>query len=263
MPFATSADGTRIAYETAGSGPALIIVDGAMCYRESGPSRPLSAALSPYFAVTIYDRRSRGESGDTQPYAVDREIEDLQAVIKAVGGPVYLYGASSGGMLALLTAARTGEVKRVMSYEAPVIVDAQHQAMTQADINETEAMVAAGRRSDAIKKFMRFVDVPGFALLMMSMMGVFKKIGVVAHTLPNDYRLMFPYQQGKPLPPAPFDLIRVPVLIADGGKSPPWMRSGQRALATAVSGADYGTVEGQTHIVNPKAQLPLIREFFA
>src|SRR5262245_622882 len=103
MPTLTSADGTTIAYESSGHGPALILVDGAMCFRGGGPMRPLAAELQDTFTVYAYDRRGRGESDDTLPYAVEREIEDLQALVATAGGEAYVYGISSGAALALAT----------------------------------------------------------------------------------------------------------------------------------------------------------------
>src|SRR5262249_12365626 len=91
-----SADGTLIAHEKCGAGPPLVLVDGAVCHRASGPSRPLAARLAGSFTVYAYDRRGRGESGDTAPYAPEREIEDLIAVIEAAGGQADVYGISSG-----------------------------------------------------------------------------------------------------------------------------------------------------------------------
>src|ERR1700755_1481848 len=101
MSTLTSADGTMIAYERAGDGPPVILVDGALCHRGSGPARPLAKALADQFTVYTYDRRGRGESGDTAPYAVEREIEDLQALVEEGGGTVAVYGISSGAALAL------------------------------------------------------------------------------------------------------------------------------------------------------------------
>src|SRR6185312_9329139 len=95
MSTVTSQDGTTIAYTVSGQGPAVILVDGAMCYRDSGPAGPLAERLAANYTVYIYDRRGRGESGDTQPYAVEREVEDLDALIHEAGGTAYLYGISS------------------------------------------------------------------------------------------------------------------------------------------------------------------------
>ena len=118
-----SSDGTPIAYETAGDGPPVILVDGALCYRASGPSAPLAALLAEHFTVFTYDRRGRGESGDTAPYAVEREVEDIAALIDEAGGSACVYGISSGAALALEAANRGLGIERLVVYEAPFIVD--------------------------------------------------------------------------------------------------------------------------------------------
>src|SRR5262249_20103197 len=123
MPQVRSSDGTSIAYERSGSGPALILVDGALCYRDSGPSRPLAAQLVQHFTVYVYDRRGRGESGNTLPYAIEKEVADIQALIDEAGGSALVYGISSGAALAL-EAAQTGlAIPKLALYEAPFMVD--------------------------------------------------------------------------------------------------------------------------------------------
>jgi len=261
MPTVTSRDGTPIAYETMGSGEPLILVDGAMCYRDSGPMRPLAEALEDHFSVVIYDRRGRGESGDTQPYSVDREVEDIEALLQAVGGSAHLYGCSSGGALALEAANRLSGVRKLMIYEAPFIVDDSRDPMTDETLARLDELVATGRRSDAVKLFMKFVGMPGFLILIMPFMKVWSKLTGIAHTLPYDMALVGPYEKGKPLPAGSWNDVSAPVLVADGGKSPAWMRNAQAALARNLH-AEYRTLPGQTHMVNADAQAPLIVEFF-
>src|SRR5262245_54767576 len=143
MPTVQSKDGTTIAYDRAGNGPALILVDGAMCYRAFGPSRDLAPRLTQWFTVYIYDRRGRGESGDTQPYSTDREVEDLEALIGVAGGHAMLYGVSSGAALALDTASKVRGVDKLILYEAPFIVDDSREPLTSD---------YWGRISDAVKR---------------------------------------------------------------------------------------------------------------
>jgi pimeloyl-ACP methyl ester carboxylesterase len=119
MKTTTSKDGTRLAYEQLGSGPALVLVDGAMCGRAFGPMAELAARLAPRFTVYHYDRRGRGDSGDTPPYAVEREVEDLAAIVDAAGGSAYLYGTSSGAVLALRAAAAGVRVPKMVLFEPP------------------------------------------------------------------------------------------------------------------------------------------------
>src|SRR5262249_32465298 len=123
MKTVTSEDGTTIAYDQTGNGPPLVLVDGALNSRAFGLNRPLAAILADRFTVITYDRRGRGDSGDTQPYAAQREIEDLAAVIDATGGPAHVYGISSGAGLALETAcAVPAHVAKLALYEAPFVV---------------------------------------------------------------------------------------------------------------------------------------------
>src|SRR5690349_3010578 len=147
MPTVTSADGTTIAYETTGSGPALVLVDGAMCYRASGPARPLAAALADTFTVHLYDRRGRGESGNTLPWSEDREIEDLAAVLEAAGGEAALVGESSGAVLAADAAAKLPGVTHLALYEPPFIVDDTRAPREATFTADTEALIARDDRS--------------------------------------------------------------------------------------------------------------------
>ena len=129
MPSVFSKDGTRIAFDREGQGPPLILVDGAMCYRDSGPARPLAKLLKPQFTVITYDRRGRGESTDTAPYSVEREVEDIDALIQEAGGSAYVYGISSGAALAMEAGTRLPGIRKLALYEAPFIVDATHSPL--------------------------------------------------------------------------------------------------------------------------------------
>lgn len=263
MPFVISKDGTRIAYDRLGEGPPLILVDGAMCYRDSGPMLQLAEALRDRFSVIIYDRRGRGESGDTLPYAVEREVEDIEALLDAAGGTAFVYGCSSGGALAMEAANRLPGIQKLMIYEAPFIIDDSRPPMTDAEMKKMDALVAAGKRGDAVKLLMRFVGVPGFGIVIMQLMrSVWRKLTGIAHTLPYDLAIVGPYQHGKPLPAGKWQDIRAKTLVADGGKSPAWMRNSQQALARNLH-AEYRTIAGQTHMVKADAQAPVIKEFFA
>lgn len=261
MNTTTSLDGTTIAYDRVGSGPALILVDGAMCHRASGPNGPLAELLAPHFTVYTYDRRGRGDSGDTAPYSVDREIEDLRALIAEAGGSALVYGISSGAALALEAAARGLPISKLALYEAPFIVDDSRPAAPGDFEERMSALVAAGRRGAAIKYFMKAgVNLPGVVVAMMPLMPAWKKLKAVAHTLPYDLAFVVGYQRGKPLPT--FGSVEMPAMVIDGGKSPQWMRNGMRELSAAIPGAGYRTLEGQTHIVKPQALAPVLVDFF-
>ena len=153
-------------------------------------------------------------------------------------------------------------VKKLIVYEAPFIVDGSRSPLTEEDQRTASRFIAEGRRGSAVKQFMRFVGVPGFGIVMMQLMrGVWRKLTGVAHTLPYDYQIVGPYQRGRPLSAGEWRDITAPVLVADGGKSPAWMRNGIAALAKNL-GAEYRTLEGQTHMVKADAQAPMIKEFF-
>ena len=155
-----SADGTPIGFEGIGSGPALVLVDGALCYRAVGQSGKLAELLAPHFTVFTYDRRGRGQSGNTLPYAVDREVDDIAAIVGAAGGVASLWGMSSGAVLALEAARRlNGGIDKLALCEAPFVVD-DSRATTENDWRRINEAVAAGRRGNAVKLFMQSVGVP-------------------------------------------------------------------------------------------------------
>src|SRR5919202_2475259 len=260
--FATSADGTRIAYEVRGSGPPLVLVDGAMCQRTLGPSAGLAQALAPDFAVHVYDRRGRGESDPgTTPWSIDREIEDLAAIIGATGGFAHVLGVSSGGALALEAAARGVPITRLAVYEAPFIVDDSREPHPVDVPDRVAELVARGERGEAVKTFMRMVGLPAPFIGLMRILPAWRKMTAIAHTLPYDLAIVNPHQQGEPLPEGRYAAVRQPTLVIAGGKSPRYMRNAQAAIAAAVPGARLVTLPGQTHMVRAKVTAPVVREF--
>jgi pimeloyl-ACP methyl ester carboxylesterase len=263
MNHARSKDGTLIAFERAGSGPALILVDGALCYRASGPSRPLAALLSERFTVYWYDRRGRGDSTDTTPYAIEREIEDLDALIREAGGSAFVYGISSGAALALEAANHGLAIRKLALYESPCIVDNTHAPMPADFLTRLNAVVAADRRSEAVKMFLRLVDLPAIAMVLMPLLPAWSKLKAVAHTLPYDITIVQDNQRGKPFQPARWADVKMPTLAMDGSKSPAWMRNGMRALAGVLPNATFRTLEGQTHMLKAEAAAPVLLEFFS
>src|SRR5262245_46443215 len=255
-PMATetvrSKDGTTIAFSRAGSGPSLIFVDGALCYREFGPSKQIAEQLSPCYTVFTYDRRGRGESGNTPPYAMEREVEDLDAVIQAAGGSAFVLAISSGVALALEAARRGLAITRLAVYEAPFIVDSARTPIDDNYLPQLRQFLAEDRRGDAVKQFMRLVQVPAIGILMMQLMPAGNKLKAVAPTVVHDISMVERYQRGRALPADYWSSVHQPTLVMDGGKSPAWMRNAQRALAEAVPGAKSRTLEGQTHMVSAK-----------
>jgi pimeloyl-ACP methyl ester carboxylesterase len=262
MQPAYSKDGTPIAFTKQGQGPAVIIADGALCYRDSGPSGPLAELLKPYFTVYTYDRRGRGSSGDTHPYAVEREVEDIEALINDAGGSAYVYGTSSGAALALEAASRIDGVKKLALYEAPFIVDDSVPPQPDDYLARMDGLIAAGRRGDAVRLFMRTVGVPAFFVAIMRFMPVWPKLKGVAHTLPYDFRVLGDNRSGKPYPPNRWATVTMPTLVMDGGKSPDSMRHAMRCLAETLPHAQYRTLQGQTHLLKPEALTPVLVEFF-
>lgn len=261
MSTTVSADGTKIAYTRAGSGPALVLVDGAMCYRGSSPNDALAKELAAHFTVYTYDRRGRGESTDTGPYAVEREVEDLAALVKEAGGDVFLFGISSGAALAL-EAARSLPVTKLALYEPPFIVDDTRPRVPVDYPARLDAALREGKRGKAVKMFMtEGVGLSGTTVALMRIMPFWAKLKRVAHTIPYDTALVDGRQSGEPLPAA-WPEVKVPTLVADGGKSPDWMRNGVAALAQVLPSAEYRTLPGQTHIVKAAALAPVLKEFY-
>jgi pimeloyl-ACP methyl ester carboxylesterase len=256
-----SKDGTTIAFDRIGGGPPLILVDGALCSRAMGPCGPLATLLAAHFTVFTYDRRGRGDSGDNAPYAVEREIEDLQALVDEAGGAVSIWGVSSGAVLALEATSRLIGVTKLALYEAPFIVDASRPT-TEEDWPRIVDAVAGGRRGQAVKFFLKSVGVPAIVVALMPLMPAWSKLKAVAHTLPYDGAIVRENQKGRPLPATRWASVTIPTLVMDGGNSPQWMRHATRALASALPNAKYRTLEGQTHMVKEKAHAPVLVEFF-
>ncbi|MCO5999672.1 alpha/beta fold hydrolase [Actinoallomurus rhizosphaericola] len=257
-----SADGTRIAFTRTGEGPAVILVDGALCSREFGPLGKLAAELNGRFTVYTYDRRGRGESGDAPSYDPAREIEDLAALIEEAGGSAHVCGVSSGAALALEAARRGLPIGRLALYEAPFIVDDSRTPVPDDYVAALERAVAAGRPGDAVRYFMRFVGMPAVMVAMMRFMPGWSKLKKVAHTLPYDGAFVNEFQKGRPLPAGRWASVTVPTAVIDGGKSPAWMRNANAALAAGIPGAAYRTLPGQTHMVKAGALAPALTRHF-
>ena len=260
--FVTSADGTQIAYESSGGGPALVLVDGALCQRSMGPSRGLAKELAGRFTVYAYDRRGRGDSGPgASSYAVAREVEDLLAVIEAAGGRAHVFGASSGAVLALEAARHGAPIERLAVYEAPFVVDDTHPPNDPRLPERLQASVDEGRRGEAVTTFMRTVGAPGPFIALMRLLPVWRKLKGVAHTLPYDLSIVIEHEQGRPLPAGYYADVGSETLVLAGGKSPAYMRNAQAAIAEAVPGARLETLAGQTHMIKPKVVAPVLTRF--
>lgn len=254
MKHVTSKDGTKIAYETTGEGPPLVLVGGAFCDRRARASgTPLAELLAPHFTVTSFDRRGRGDSTDTPPWSIEREVEDLAALIDVVAGAAgrraSVFGISSGGLLALEALKRELPIASVATYEAPIVLDPKRRPSTDL-ADELAALSSSGKRSEAAALFLaRVVGVPPPAIEGMKRAPMWPALESLAHTLSYDVHLAA----------GAVDLLehlaraRRPVFVIDGGGSPPFMREGGAALAKALPNARHDTLEGQTHDVEPAA----------
>jgi pimeloyl-ACP methyl ester carboxylesterase len=252
----TSADGTVISYERAGEGPALILVDGAMCFRAAGPMRPLAALLTGKFTVYSYDRRGRGESTDTPSYAPAREVEDLAALIAEAGGSACLYAMSSGGALALATASASAGVKGLALYEPPYLSEVQGPARSKEYGERLTEALAEGRNGDAVELFLTLVGVPAPGIAHMRGQPGWSTLEGIAPTLGYDNELL---GDGY----APKDLrIPAPILVMHGGATTETLRGAAEATAAAFPGAQHLTIEGQTHDVAPDVLAPVLARFF-
>jgi pimeloyl-ACP methyl ester carboxylesterase len=256
----TSRDGTTIAYERLGAGPSLVLVDGAMCYRAFGPCRGLAEKLADKFTVYFYDRRGRGESGDTTPYAPEREFEDLAAVIEAAGGSAFVFGFSSGGALALQAAASGVGMSKVASYEAPFVGEVVVKGKPVDALAQLNERLAAGDRAGAVNYFMvRMVGAPAFMPIVMKLMPkVFTQLKAIAHTLPYDTELM----RGFVVPTEELAKVSIPALVMGGSKAKPNMRAAVESVAHSIPGSVQKTLQGQTHQVAPEAIAPELVAFF-
>ena len=263
MEKVISKDGTPIAVERSGNGPALVLVDGAMCSRAFGPMPPLAKQLASHFTVYHYDRRGRGDSGNGFTYDVQREIDDLAAVVQLAGGSAMVFGISSGAALAAEAARQLRGIRKLALYEAPYVIDDTHAPLPPGFIAETKALVAAGDRSGAVKKFMRYVGTPWFAVLVMPLLPFWKKLTAIAHTLSNDLEIIAPHHTGTPFPDDKWSAVTIPVLVMAGGKSPAYMQNAMRAWAKTFPNAVHRTLAGQTHMVKQDVLAPALNEFFA
>jgi pimeloyl-ACP methyl ester carboxylesterase len=213
--------------------------------------------------VFTYDRRGRGDSTDTAPYAVDREIEDLDAVIAEAGGSAYVFGLSSGAALALEAAARGSAITKLVLYEAPFIVDDCRAPVPDDIVLQFEELLADDRRGDAVRLFMRQVGAPRVITGLMRFLPVWPKLKAVAHTLPYDMTIMAGRQSGKPLADGCWATAMMPTLVLVGENSPTWFHNSMKALALALPNARLDVAERQTHMVKPKILAPRLTQFYA
>ena len=257
----TSRDGTIIAFTKRGSGPPLIIVDGAFCYRENGPGTELATVLAQHFTAFTYDRRGRGESGDTAPYAVEREVDDLRAVAREAGEAPSVVGISSGGALILQAVASGVSVKEIALYEPPYVAGGSGPRSFENARNRLQSLVSAGDRGGAVSFFM--TDVYGapraFVFAMPFLMAnAWQRNKLVVHTLPYDLTIL----DDRSVLNERSSSISVPTLVIGGEKSPKVLRDAVTAVANALPNGQSRFLSGQDHNISSRALAPVLFEYF-
>jgi pimeloyl-ACP methyl ester carboxylesterase len=257
MDTTVSRDGTRIAYETSGSGPPLVVVNGALSDRRT--TAALRPRLDSGFTVVAYDRRGRGDSGDTSPYAPEREIEDLAAVIHAVGAPAFVFGQSSGGILALRGAVGALPIRSLAVNEPPFLLPGL-RPVPGADIPaRMAARIAAGDREGALQIFFGDqVGIPAPALAQLRASRAWTAMLALAHTAPYDAAVAAESE----LSAVAVGKLAIPTLVLTGGASFPWLGATARAVAEAIPGAVLDVLPGQQHSPAPDVLAPALIRFF-
>ena len=253
----TSRDGTKITFDRQGHGPPVVLVSGGSVDRSS--NAPLATILAADFTVFNYDRRGRGESGDTQPYAIQREVEDIEAVIDAAGGSAHLYGSSSGAALALEATAAGAPVTKLALWEPPYILD-ENARPPKDQVQQYETMIAEGRRGDAAEYFMtQVVRLPAEFAAYAKTQPWWPAQEALAHTLKYDAIIMGDYS----LPARSAQAVKVPTVVIFGTASMPFMPITADALAKVLPKGKVRSLEGQEHNVDPTVLGPVLRDFFA
>jgi pimeloyl-ACP methyl ester carboxylesterase len=263
MRTVTSRDGTTIAFDQAGSGPALILVGGMFEQRAMDSETAQLAAfplLAQHFTVFHYDRRGRGDSTDTQPYAVEREIEDIEALVDEAGGEAFVFGISSGAALAMEAAiGLRGKIKKLAMYEAPYNDDEAARQAWKAFRRQLDELLAAGRRGDAVGLFMMLLGMPADQLDEVRRYPMWSMWEAIAPTIAYDAAVL---GEDASVPVGRAAGVAVPALIMDGGASYPFMRITAMALTNAMPYGQHRTLEGQTHEVAAEVIAPVLVELF-
>ena len=246
----TSKDGTGIAYEKSGIGPPVVLVLGAFNDRPAGSA--LRQSLSAHFTVFNYDRRGRGDSGDTAPYAIEREIEDIGALIDAAGGSAYVFGYSSGAILALRAAASNRAISRLALYDPPPT--GGKAGNLAPDLSK---LITANRRGDAVELFqIEAVGIPADIVAKMRHAPFRPALEAIAHTLVYDSTIL------SALPDGLLASINIPTLVMDAENMPPIMHQSAQTLATALPKGQHHLLKGQTHDIDPAVVTPELTAFF-
>jgi pimeloyl-ACP methyl ester carboxylesterase len=251
-----SADGTTIAFDRLGVGTPVIVVSGASTAR--GIHAQLAQLLAEDFTVFNYDRRGRGDSGDTPPYTIQGEVEDLHAVITEAGGSAAVFGNSSGAVLALHAAAAGLAVTKLALWEPPFMVDPDAPRRQQEYVAQLTELLDEGRRGDAMALFMKAVGLPEEMIAGMRNAPMWPGMEAIAHTLAYDATIMGDST-------VPTDLVAsvtAPTLVLNGSDTGAWAANAAQALSAALPNPRHRTLEGQTHNVSWEVLAPVLREFF-
>jgi pimeloyl-ACP methyl ester carboxylesterase len=264
MQTVTSRDGTSIAFDRIGTGPPLVLVGGALEYRAiDARTAQLAELLAAEFAVYHYDRRGRGASADKAPYDIDREIDDLDALIEHAGELAVVFGNSSGAVLALRAAYAGVAIRKLALYEPPFIVDDSRTPVPADYLCRLTEFAEAERRGDAVAYFMtEAVGLPDELVTAMREEPFWPAFEAVAHTLAYDAAVMADTSSGSPTPLQQWSTLNVATLVLDGSKSPPHQHNACDLLAATLSRTERRTLAGQSHEVDPDVLAPVLVEFF-
>lgn len=267
MKKITSKDGTSIAFDQSGQGPALILVGGALGVRSHPMFAQLVELLTPHFTVFNYDRRGRGNSGDTPPYAVEREVEDIEALIDEAGRSAFVYGISSGAVLALEAASRLpAKVEKLALYEPPFILNDSRPPLPGDYVVQLNEAVAAGRRGEAVEIFMtKAILLSDEYLALMREDPSWAEMEAVAHTIAYDGMIMGDTMSGKPLSSEKkkqWASASMPTSVIVGGNSEAFFHDAAQAVVKILVKAEYHILEGQDHAVASEALAPVLVKFF-
>lgn len=251
-----SADGSSIAYDKSGTGPAVILVGGAFSDRQGGAG--LAPLLAAHFSVYAYDRRGRGDSTEAGPFAVEREVEDLAALVEAAGGSACVYGHSSGAVLALEAAARGVPIAKLALYEPPFTGEASDgSGVDESWGRSVQAALDAGDRDQATTLFMAGTGADEATIAGMKNSPWWPGLTAIAHTAPYDIALM-----GDGVVPERYRQVDVPTLLLYGGDSPAWASDATGRLAEVLPDAKQVAMQGQGHGADPAVLAPEISDFF-
>lgn len=262
MPMTDSRDGTKLGYTVIGDGPGIVLVEGALGYRGFGATTRLAEKLAGSFTVLTYDRRGRGESTTSGTHEVDREIEDIEALVAVLGPSASLYGISSGACLALEAAARLqSRVTRLALYEPPYDDEPADDDTWAVYGRDLEAAIAEDRRGDAVELFMSFVGTPQEMIAGMKNSPAWAQLEALAPTLLDDRAAMG--GEARWIPGATAGRIAVPTLVCNGQMTLPFIARTAQKLADLIPNGRHVELEGQTHDVDPSVLAPVLAEFFA